>query len=234
MRRTTLRTKAVVVNRLPAPCRNDPLDYNPSPWCGVALSVACATPRRSATKMNLIRHLLLLLSAILFTGCDSHDFAIGPGHSDFSSPLVGGYSLYRTSAHSVWITPGGYTDETPIIKEKVVECAVFGQFILAKRQGLKRRSPNDPKDTYEEPDPNVFDYWILDTSVPEVYGSFDIEGFEARKEQLGIDQSVILQPINSFRKEDAEQAGTGQPATRSQSKSEGSDKPQPESEGRSR
>ena len=31
-----------------------------------------------------------------------------------------------------------------------------------------------------------------------------------------------------------EQAGTGQPATRSQSKSEGSDKPQPEAEGRSR
>jgi uncharacterized protein YecT (DUF1311 family) len=33
---------------------------------------------------------------------------------------------------------------------------------------------------------------------------------------------------------EAEQAGTGQPATRSQSKSEDSDKPQPESEGRSR
>ena len=33
---------------------------------------------------------------------------------------------------------------------------------------------------------------------------------------------------------DAEQAGAGQPATRSESKSEGGDKPQPESEGRSR
>jgi hypothetical protein len=33
---------------------------------------------------------------------------------------------------------------------------------------------------------------------------------------------------------DAEQAGTGQPATRPESKSEGGDKPQPESEGRSR
>jgi hypothetical protein len=34
--------------------------------------------------------------------------------------------------------------------------------------------------------------------------------------------------------EKAEQAGTGQPATRPESKSEGSDKPQPEAEGRSR
>ena len=33
---------------------------------------------------------------------------------------------------------------------------------------------------------------------------------------------------------EAEQAGTGQPATRPESKSEGSDKPQPEAEGRSR
>jgi hypothetical protein len=33
---------------------------------------------------------------------------------------------------------------------------------------------------------------------------------------------------------DGEQAGTGQPATRPESKSEGSDKPQPEAEGRSR
>ena len=33
---------------------------------------------------------------------------------------------------------------------------------------------------------------------------------------------------------EAEQAGTGQPATRPQSKSEGSDKPQPEADGRSR
>lgn len=36
------------------------------------------------------------------------------------------------------------------------------------------------------------------------------------------------------KKSEAEQAGTGQPATRPESKSEGSDKPQPEAEGRSR
>jgi len=36
------------------------------------------------------------------------------------------------------------------------------------------------------------------------------------------------------KKQQAEQVGTGQPATRPQSKSEGSEKPQPESEGRSR
>jgi hypothetical protein len=39
---------------------------------------------------------------------------------------------------------------------------------------------------------------------------------------------------NPNQKNQSEQAGTGQPATRPESKSEGSDKPQPEAEGRSR
>jgi hypothetical protein len=41
-------------------------------------------------------------------------------------------------------------------------------------------------------------------------------------------------PTKPAPKEEVKQAGTGQPATRSQSKSEGGDKPQPEAEGRSR
>ena len=37
---------AAVDNRLPVPSRNDPLEYNLQPCCGVALPVAGATPRR--------------------------------------------------------------------------------------------------------------------------------------------------------------------------------------------
>jgi hypothetical protein len=45
---------------------------------------------------------------------------------------------------------------------------------------------------------------------------------------------VVAGVVAAIQKQQSEQAGTGQPATRSQSKSEGSDKPQPEAEGRSR
>ncbi len=46
---------------------------------------------------------------------------------------------------------------------------------------------------------------------------------------------IIVNVDGSVRSESkTEQGGTGQPATRSQSKPEGSDKPQPEAEGRSR
>ncbi len=48
---------------------------------------------------------------------------------------------------------------------------------------------------------------------------------------FGVPLSVVFTRIV---KDKAEQGGTGQPATRPESKSEGSDKPQPEAEGRSR
>ena len=51
----------MVDNRLPAPSRNDPLNYNPLPCCGVALPVAGATPRRSAESMLPITPALFIL-----------------------------------------------------------------------------------------------------------------------------------------------------------------------------
>ncbi len=60
--------------------------------------------------------------------------------------------------------------------------------------------------------------------------SYEFEGDILKVTMLdGSDRAVV-----TLRKQEAEQAGTGQPATRPESKSEGGDKPQPESEGRSR
>ena len=47
-------------------------------------------------------------------------------------------------------------------------------------------------------------------------------------------ETIEIPEIVVIPKQEAEQAGTGQPATRPEPKSEGSDKPQPEAEGRSR
>jgi hypothetical protein len=66
---------------------------------------------------------------------------------------------------------------------------------------------------------------LVETFLPKK-GVFEISNHTAKR-QL---DDVISYAENKR----VEQAGTGQPATRSQSKSEGSDKPQPESEGRSR
>jgi hypothetical protein len=51
-----------------------------------------------------------------------------------------------------------------------------------------------------------------------------------------VDANLVIErgKVSLIPKKEAEQAGSGQPATRSESKSKGGDKPQPESEGPSR
>lgn len=144
--------------------------------------------------MRTLAAILILICCV--EGCDIP----GPGAADFSTNLAGDYFLQRSSAHEVHITPSsGWSPETPIIPTKVIECAVDRHFVLAKRQGLKRRSPNNPADTYEEPDPYVFDYWILDTNAPRVFGPLDIEQFNRMKHEFGISESTVLKDVYSFR-----------------------------------
>jgi hypothetical protein len=75
--------------------------------------------------------------------------------------------------------------------------------------------------------------WFWDTvgdAAKEATRSLGEGGVAAKMTEAGTPVSPWLPPI----KPEAEQGSTGQPATRSQSKSEGGGKPQPEAEGRSR
>ena len=120
--------------------------------------------------------------------------AFGPGPSDFSAKLVGDYFIFRTSAHEIIISPESWTEGTPEIPTKVVEYAVHRHLILAKRQGLKRRDPNR---SYEEPDPAAFDYWILDTSAPKVFGPMSLDQFSAKRRELSVPESITLKDVNT-------------------------------------
>lgn len=141
--------------------------------------------------------MMAFASLVGFVGCDP--VAFGPGTQDFVVRIAGDYSIHRTSAHQIQIAPTSWNDATPIIPTKVIECNTDGRFVIAKRQGLKRRSPDTPNDSYEEPDPRVFDFWILDTRTPKVYGSLTFEQFTAKKNELGIASSLRLKDVYSFR-----------------------------------
>lgn len=123
----------------------------------------------------------------------------GPGQSDFSAHLAGDYFLIRTSGLHVQISPQSHGDDTPVIPSLVVECATDGRFIIAKRNGLKRRSPNDPKDTFEDRDPEVVDFWILDTNQPHVDGPLTEAEFISLRRSLGISESMVLRNVYEFR-----------------------------------
>jgi hypothetical protein len=136
------------------------------------------------------------LTVLIFApGC------IGPGSGeDFSAKLVGDYYLVRGSEHQIEIGIDGFVEENPPrIPAKIVECAVDRHFILAKRQGLKRRNPNDARDTFEVPDSEVFDYWILNTVERKTFGPMTISDFQAKARELGVTDGIVLRTVESYR-----------------------------------
>ena len=153
----------------------------------------------------LLIGLLVAMKGLPFVVCAIFDrlaIGFGPGTGDFIVPLVGPYLLTRTSADQVVISEdGGLGDDVLKIPKKVLECAVHKNLILAKRQGLRRRSPDNPDDLMEEPEPAVLDYWILDTAGEgKVFGPLTLEQFQSKQRELGIPEPVALKSIYEFRK----------------------------------
>ena len=124
----------------------------------------------------------------------------GCGWSDFSAELCGGYYVYASSAHQIHVSPSSWNSETQRIPEKVVDLGHDDRFIIAKQNHLKRRSPNNPSDTYMEPDPGVYSYWILDTSIPKAYGPLTEEEFKKTRKDLGVPSKLAMKDVYSFRK----------------------------------
>lgn len=145
-------------------------------------------------KMKIIK--LLLILAIPLTSTFS---CFGPGVQDFSTELTGNYSIFRTSAHNIMITPNdGFNDEIAIIPSKVLRVNVFKNFIVAERQGLKRRSPNDNSDTYKIPDEKIKDYWILNTDENFVIGNLKFDSFKKKLDSLNIPSDIMLIDVNEY------------------------------------
>lgn len=165
--------------------------------------VAAGYPRAlGREKINMKQKILILLAiavvamTVVFFYFATH---FGPGSFDFSVKIAGGYYIHRTSSHQIMIAPEAWNDSVPTIPTKVIECGTDKRFIIAKREGLKRRSPNNPKDTYEEPDPNVIDYWILDTAVPKVFGPLTLDQFNDKRKLLEVPTALTLKDVCSFR-----------------------------------
>lgn len=120
----------------------------------------------------------------------------GPGMEDYDYSVGTGYMLERTSGHQISIVPQGGNDGTkPEIGAKVVQIAWNERYVLAKQVGLKKAYPDNPDNSYEIPDETVVRYYILDTIDLELYGGFDLETFEQKKEELEIPDELILQDV---------------------------------------
>jgi Protein of unknown function (DUF3997) len=144
---------------------------------GILIPHLTASPDRCTPPMpKNSKIILLLILFFLLCGVGIKYFlskaSLGPGGQDFTKNLTGKYQLYRMSSHNIFIAPnGGWRGDDAIIPEKVLRLNEVDDFIIAERQGLKRRSPKDSLDTYMIPDSTVLDYWILNTRNNTVFKS---------------------------------------------------------------
>lgn len=144
-----------------------------------------------------MRILALLLLAGLLGGCDPAAF--GPGASDFHAPLSGDYSVYRSSAHEIKITPGSWNASTPVIPTMVVELDHDNTWVIAKQQHMRLRDPNGRPDGPREPVPDKFSYWILNTRSAQVWGPLTDEQFASTRSELGVPASLKLHDVYDYR-----------------------------------
>lgn len=142
-------------------------------------------------KFKIFQISILLLT--INTSC------FGPGIQDFSTQLTGNYSIFRTSAHNITVTPNdGWNDTIAIIPSKVIKVNVYGNFIVAERQGLKRRTPNDKLDSYKIPDEKVKDYWILNTTKNYLIGNLSFSDFQKKLDSLNIPKNIELIDVYEY------------------------------------
>ena len=147
------------------------------------------------TMKRLLAFSILIL---LVYGCDY--FAFGPGKSDFVTKLCGEYYVLRTSAQHIQVSPMSFGDNTPIIPTKVIELGYDQKFIIAKQKHLKQKSPSNPKNTYKKPDPGVLSYWILDVTIPKVYGPFSSKEFYKKRTELNVPRGLKMEDVYKYRK----------------------------------
>ena len=138
-----------------------------------------------------------IISSILifFTGC------FGPGMEDYSYTVGTGYMLVRTSGHQISVVPKNGNDGTkPEISAKVDQIAWDERYVLVKQLGLKKAYPDNPNNSYEIPDENVVNYFILDTIDLKLYGGFDLKEFQQQRIDLGISDKLVLKDVSSYLK----------------------------------
>lgn len=135
---------------------------------------------------------LLFLFLVMVQGC--------AGLGDYDIELPGKYSVVRTSAHQVTISPQQSSSSwgSPIVPAKVVQVAWNENYILAKQLGLKQ----DPNKTnyYEIPDETKEYYWILNVRTKEAYGPLNKQDFDNKKKELLISDTIVLKDLNKYTK----------------------------------
>lgn len=129
--------------------------------------------------MNLLSKIIIGVLLVVLTGC-------GAGMLDFSEEISNGYYYYSTSSVNRFIAPEKWNDETPIIPRRVVRYKDSGDWVSAKRDILLDQGDRVPISS------GKYDYWLLNTLEPRVYGPYSHAEFTAKLGELGLPDSLRI------------------------------------------
>jgi hypothetical protein len=128
---------------------------------------------------------------MIFVVCGG-DVAFGPGVLDFSADLPGNCYIWRSSAHQISVE--GNIEIPP----KIIELDHDQKHLIVKRQLLKRRTPQNANDTYMEPDPGAYEYYIAEFASGTLYGPFDSIQFEGERLRLEVSPKLQLHDVYDY------------------------------------
>jgi hypothetical protein len=98
--------------------------------------------------------------------------------------MANGCSLDRSSAYDISIdcgtTAGG-------VEPEVLTLGWNLEFVVATTHPVtKRVYPDNPENTYSEPDTSITDWWIVDLKHNQVYGPLQEAAFQDEVKALGV------------------------------------------------
>lgn len=123
----------------------------------------------------------------------------GPGYGDFNFKINTDYSIQKSSAHQI-VMYGKKDGKTQVVIEaKIVALDFNTKHIIVKQQHMVRKYPNNPDNTYMEPKPESYSFWIVNKNMKEVHGPFSEEEFIREQEQMGVADTLKFKDVHSFK-----------------------------------
>jgi hypothetical protein len=126
--------------------------------------------------------LVLILIAVMFYAFSK---GFGPGLADYTYKIADICDLGRSSAHMISIRCEGFNGG---VSPKVIKVGWNDNFLIAYTHPVtKLKYPENPENTYSEPDESITYWWVMDLKTKELYGPINSEqAFENKKSELGI------------------------------------------------
>src|SRR5271157_357885 len=153
------------------------------------------TSKRAAYIFGLA-FVALVMSFWIYLFTVSAKCGFGPGLADYEYQLTASCRLDSSSAHEIVVICDDRKSATSTDAE-VYQVGWNDKYLIAATHPvIKRKYPDNPNNTYTEPDDSVVYWWIIDLNSNRLFGPLSEPEFEKQKAKLSITPAIPLLSID--------------------------------------